>query len=268
MLNCVRSIWVFFVVLCSSAFPALTLADTLKVGLSKQDYPPFHYEVDGALIGAAIEITDELALLTGHELEYHLLPFERVKRNLASGDLDMIALFFKTAEREKYAIYTDEPYIFESNHLVVSKSSASNMPDTFNGSLEPWKKYSFLSVRGYFNGDLYGEADFLNKLLLNDEEEVITRLLAAHRRPFVAINSKPSIKLHAYRMGVSDELHFIEPAVDRGGDYLAFSRKNSKSAQYAAEFSAAFQRFKKTPKYLLILEKYDFDLTGYQDTAD
>ena len=114
---------------------ASACADELTVGLVSYDYPPFYYQQDDQLTGAAIEIAEALAQQLGHTLEYQRMPFARVQRELASGGLDMVVLFFRTPEREQYAVYVDEPHLAEASYLLVKKEQ-QDLPTTFSGDFK------------------------------------------------------------------------------------------------------------------------------------
>lgn len=231
-------------------------ADVLRVGLGDLDYPPFYFTKQGELQGAAIEVAEALAGQLGHQLNYERLPFVRVQRHLASGDLDMVVLYFRTPEREESALYLQQPHLQESSFMVVKKG-LQGIPAGYRGSFLEWRDQRFLSVRGYYHGETFRQALFLDKQLVINEQELIRRILSAGR--FVGVGNRAALQYHAERMGVADQLQYIEPAIDRGDDYIAFSRKIPKAEQYVAEFSEALRRFKRSRRYAEIIRRYGLD---------
>lgn len=227
-------------------------SDTLKVGLGNLDYPPFYYQ-DQKVTGAAIDIAEALAQQLGHRLEYQRMPFARVQHELASGALDMVVLFFHTPEREKYAVYVQEPHLIEASYLLVNKEQ-SDFPATFSGNFNDWSSSVFVSVRGYFHGQAYADADYLRKVEVNNEQALLQRLLDV--RPFVGLGNKATLLFHAKAMNLTDRFRFIEPAVDIGHDHMAFSRQHPQAEQLAMAFDQALKAFKQTPQYQQILQRY------------
>lgn len=239
--------------LLSTGIYGTSQADELTVGLGSYDYPPFYYQQDDQLTGAAIDIAEALAQQLGHTLKYQRMPFARVQRELASGGLDMVVLFFRTPEREQYAVYVDEPHLAEASYLLIKKEQ-QDLPTTFNGDFNDWSESVFISVRGYFHGDGYAEADFLRKVEVNNEQELLQRLTGD--RPFVGLGNKATLLYHAKALGLTDRFRFIEPAVDVGYDHMAFSRQHPKAESLAQAFNQALKAYKKTPQYQQILRRY------------
>lgn len=243
----------FLFLIALAVTPSLSTADRLKVGLSELDYPPFYFVDDGELKGAAVEIAEQVAQELGHELEYLRFPWARVQYFLRVGQVDMVILYFKTEERAQDAVYTNTPHIFESSYLAVP----SHMDVTFDGNLASLKEYSFLSIRGYWHGKQYDQADYLNKFPVNDESELVKAL--ASRRNFIGVGNKPALLVQARALGVDHKIRFLSPPIDRSPDYMAFSKANPEAQQLASDFSDALEAFMTTDAYRAILDQYSFD---------
>lgn len=244
-----RHLWAALTLL----FPLISAADRLNVGLGELDYPPFYFVEDGELRGAAVEIAEHVADTLDHELEYHRFPWARVQYFLRIGQIDMVILYFKTEERAQDAVYTDAPHLFESSYLAVPE----HLSVEFDGDLKELADFSFLAVRGYWHGEQFDQADYLHKIPVNNEEELLKSL--ATRRNFIGVGNKPALTLYAEELGVADKIRFLSPPIDRGPNYIAFSKANPDAEALAAEFSAALKDFMKTQEYRAILDKYNFD---------
>ena len=228
-------------------------SDALRVGMADLDYPPFYFHDGDRLTGAAYDIAEWLADYTGHQLSYEAMPFVRVQKHLQRGELDMVMVYFRTPEREQHVAYLDQPHLVESSYLVVS-AAARTLPDRFDGDFRALTDYRFLSVRGYFHGSHYEQALYLLKEDVNNEQEIIRRVLASPR--FIGVGNRAAIEFHAARSGVLQRLRFIEPAIDRGANYIAFSRRNPDHPRYVREFSEALKVLKASRDYRAILKKY------------
>ncbi len=223
-------------------------ARELKVGIDS--YPPYYFEQEGRVKGAMIEIAQHIASQLGHTLVFKKYPWPRVQAQLRYGGIDMIMLYFKTQEREKYAVYTDTPHLYDSSYLVTRKDAKVN----YDGDLSTLKNYRFGNIRGYSHGIKYDNETMLSKHKAADEKQLIRMLLKG--RIDIAVGNKAVMTLHAESYGVLDQIEFLNPAIDRAPAFFAFSRQVSDSKQLAAQFSIAVKQFIATEQYRRILAKY------------
>lgn len=242
---------VLFCFLFAGVWSARVQADTLIVGLADADYPPFYYATDRGFEGAAVEIAEDLARATGHELTYKRYPWRRVQHNLNAGVVDMVILYFRTAEREQDVIYTDSPHLKERSSLFVPV----HLDIQFNGELGSVSQYPFYGVRGYFYGDAYQQATFLDKFEVSNEPELIKKV-ANPRLNLVGIGNKPALEFYARKLGFEGQIRFLTPDLYEGDNYLAFSRTRKDARQLARAFSEQLSVYKKSKRYYQVLEKY------------
>lgn len=229
---------------------SLSHARELKVGVGSINYPPYYFEENGRLTGAAIEISQHIAARLSHTLVFEQYPWPRVQSYLRNGNIDLVILYFKTPARQEFAIYTDTPHIYDSSYLVKKKGAAIS----FDGDLASLGDYVFGSVRGYAYGDDYDNAHQLRKQKVGDERQLIRILL--HGRVDLAVGSKAVISAHAKTAGVLDDLVFLRPAIEIAPAYFAFSKANADSTKLAQEFTAEIRKFVSTQEYQQILKKY------------
>lgn len=240
-------------VLVGLLFASLQLkAESLKVGLGELDYPPFYYVNDDKITGIAIEIAQEVARRSGYTLDYHRVPWKRLQYKLREGSLDMVILYFKTQERARDVIYTDIPHVYENSYIVVPKT----MQLQFDGSLRSISDKQFFYVRGYSHGKDFDSADYLNKQTVNNETELLRRITSG--RPFIGVGNKPALLMYSEQAKLSDKIRFLEPPIDRGENYMAFSKKRSDAKVLAALFSKHFKQYSETEDYQKVLSKYGF----------
>ncbi len=225
----------------------------IKVGIASLDYPPFYFEQDGQLRGAAFEIATEVARSQGYTLRIHRYPWTRIQNLLKSGDVEMMILYFKTPRRGEDVIYAEIPHLFESSKLFVRADSKI----TFSGDLHDLKPYLFGNVRGYSHGKAYDEAEYLQKQVVNNEEQLIRILV--YGRIDVAVCNPQAITMYANRLGLGKKIRFLEPPVANEPNYFAFSKACQDAPVIAREFSEGLRAFMQTPAYREILVKYHFD---------
>lgn len=229
-------------------------AKELKVGLGELDYPPFYFMDDETLKGAAVEIAQQISGKLGHQLIYKRYPFARLQLLLQQGKIDLMILYFKTPAREKDAVYTELPHIYESSYLFTAKGAGLS----FTGNLEDLSAYKFGNVRGYSHGKDYDGAEYLDKQPVGDEQTLLRMLIGG--RFDIAVGNKPAILMQAKQTGLEDAITFMVPTVDNGPNYFAFSKARSDAQELAREFSIAIREFIDTDTYREILKKYGFDV--------
>jgi len=223
-------------------------ARELKVGVDS--YPPYYFEQQGKMRGAMIEIAQHIASKLGHTLVFKKYPWPRIQAQLRYGGIDMVMLYFKTQERDIYAVYTDTPHLYDSSYLVTRKNAEVD----YDGDLSTLKNYRFGNIRGYSHGIKYDSDVMLSKHKATDEKQLIRMLLKG--RIDIAVGNKAVMTLHAESYGVLNQIDFLSPAIDRTPAFFAFSRQVSDSKQLAAQFSIAVKQLIATEQYQQILEKY------------
>ena len=238
----------FYGLLC--IWPVASYAKELKVGIGLINYPPYYFEKDGVMQGAVLEISQHIADKLGHTLVFEQLPWPRIQLYLRSGEIDMVILYFKTPEREKYVIYTDTPHIYDASYLFTKKGTAIH----FNGNLNSLRDYHFGHVRGYSHGAEYDNATQFHKQVAGEEKQLIRMLL--NDRVEVAVGNKAVINVHANEEGVLDELSFLSPPIDIAPVYFAFSKSKIDSSSLAHDFSKQIKELLATKEYQQILKKY------------
>jgi len=227
----------------------------IRVGISDLDYPPFYFEQNGQLQGAAFEIASAVAGAKSYSLQINRYPWARIQYYLRTGEIEMMILYFKTPERAKDVIYAEIAHIFEASVLFVPKQSTVN----FSGDLRNLKAYRFANVRGYSHGREYEQADYLQKQQVNNEEQLIRVLV--YGRADIAVGNQQAIAMSAARIGLDQQIRFLEPPVAVEPNYFAFSKACPDAAVLARDFSAGLRAFMQTPAYAEILVKYGFDAT-------
>ena len=241
---------ILFLYVLSFFFALPILAKELKVGIGISNYPPYYFVQDGELKGPVIEITRHIVKELGHTLVFQAYPWPRVQSNLRLGGIDMVMMYFKTVQREQYAIYTDTPHIHDASYLFVNKHSKIE----FYGSINSVKNYRFGNVRGYSHGTEYDSASQITKSVAVDSNQLIRMLLKG--RIDIGVGNKAVVSSHAKEKGVLDKIDFLSPAIEAEPAYFAFSKVKTDSKQLAEQFSIEIKKFIKTEKYHDILTAY------------
>jgi polar amino acid transport system substrate-binding protein len=92
------------------------------------DYAPFHWEQDGEIIGASIDITGQILNEMGIAWRSDYVgPWKRVLQQAYAGHIDLIPALKKTNEREQFLNYTNA-HFYSNPVAVYQKASAETQP--------------------------------------------------------------------------------------------------------------------------------------------
>lgn len=218
-----------------------------------ENYKPYYYYDNNEYTGFSLEIARIIANNLNYELEFYQVPFARAIVELENGNADMIANFFITPNRKNIVSFTTESHISESLHFFVKKGTI--IP--YYGHPSDLKNYKICIVKGYSSGP-YIDTHLEEFSLESTSGETSQIKMITNERIPVAIGTKQVILTHAKKMGLSNEIKFLEPAISTDFVYMGFSKANPNAKKLALEFSEAIKELKKTTKYKELLKKYGF----------
>lgn len=230
-------------------------AEPLVAAMGDKDYPPFYYydAAEGRWAGISVEVCEAVAAELGFTLTYRRYPFTRMLQHVSSGQADIACTLFNTSQRAPGVTYTAVPHTFE-DIWVFSRKDTANW-DALD--LDTLRKSRLGGVRAYFYGHSLEDDTSFRKLLVNNEEQLIKVLLGG--RIDYALGNKPAIELQARALGVADQLRFLEPPVYQGPIFIAISRNREDALELASDFTQAITRFRETPEYATLLQKYGLE---------
>ncbi|MEC8229810.1 MAG: transporter substrate-binding domain-containing protein, partial [Pseudomonadota bacterium] len=132
--SALRSSLLFLVTLPLCTFKAYALIDSESLNnacdeviiSAHPNYAPFHWEQDGEIIGASIDITGQILNEMGIAWRSDYVgPWKRVLQQAYAGHIDLIPALKKTNEREQFLQYTSAH--FYSNPVAIYQKAT---PDT------------------------------------------------------------------------------------------------------------------------------------------
>lgn len=205
--------------------------------LAYDHYPPFEYAVDGEVVGSNVKLINEVCRHLGIEVEYLEIPFARALYDAEYGKIDGIFSLFRTAEREKYLYYAEEP-LGETETAIVTKTGSRV---DWHG-LESLKNYPLGSVRGYFHGD---EVDSMRGLAMTKvkDNNLLVRMLENGRIEIAICNL--DVVRYTHDMCKCDWQIQVLKRLVRKPLYIGFSRKlGERGRRLAKEFSDEIRKLK------------------------
>lgn len=216
-------------------FPTIVWGGPLR--LAYDHYPPFEYAADGKVIGWNVEVVDEVCQRLGIEQKYIEIPFARALYDAEYGKMDGIFSLFRTAEREKFLFYADEP-LGETETAIVTRGGSRVQWD----GLESLRNYAVGSVRGYFHGNDVDSMRGLHITKVKDNTLLVKMLESGHID--IAICNLDVIQ-YLHDMRECDWQIVVLQRLVRKSLYIGFSRKlGERGRRLAEEFTDEIRKIK------------------------
>ena len=216
-------------------------------------YPPQEMVINDKLVGIHIDLVKEVAATLGVKVKFESYPWKRAVALLRSGAADAITFMSKTPEREKFGIFLDGNKLSKAkNGFFVLKDDAA--PLTYSGDLHDLEPYTIGTIHGFAYHKMFEQADYLKRDNGAENETALISKILNHRLR-VALGNVSRIQFVAYQEGVLDKILFLKPSLPAIQNYLVFSRAKELEP-LANRFAEAMLKFKATPKFSEILEKY------------
>lgn len=213
-------------------------AERLRIGVLL--YSPYvTTDSSGELTGPLPELVRWSLSQIGHEANFITLPFARGVSWLESGRLDAFFPFFKTPERESFAIFPKEPI----GALVMSLYAKPELAGKFDGDFTNLAGLSVARVRSTLQSPAFDQAvkDKVLKEVSVDGIEQQFQMLA-HGRVDLAIADQLAARVIMSDQGITKKVVELKPPVIVREIYLAFSRKGE-WVDLASRFSDSVNKF-------------------------
>lgn len=130
-------------------------------------WEPYEYEENGEAKGIGLELTREAFKRLGYEVKVEFVPFKRATEMIQNGEADVLTDVNRTAEREVYGIFSNEPLLTSYTCLFVNADSAIQ----FDGDIFKLDAYVFGINRGYTHGTDFDEAVKTKRLKVEEAED-------------------------------------------------------------------------------------------------
>lgn len=216
------------------------------------DWFPYTVNEDGRASGFELEVFQVVAANMGLDAEYVAFPWKRCLKSLETGKADVLVSLLKTPEREVYTLFPDE-HISRSDTVLAARK---NDPVEYGGDLGRLKGLRIGVFLGFSYGQDFDRAAFLDTVDVVDTRTMLE--LLAKERIDLAADNRAVLQAQARRMGLSEQVRFLEPPIHRQNLYVGFSRANGLEP-LSREFSRALTAFKQSGGYARILEGYGLD---------
>jgi polar amino acid transport system substrate-binding protein len=241
---------IFISILCAVLLVSCSSSQAKERLLVVTDqWAPYVYQEDDAIKGMDYEIMIAVLESMGYEVDFHLLPWKRCIRMIEEKNADAI-LDISMNEQRLQTMHFPQERISESASVLFHLKGKNYVYE----ELEDLSGLTIGTVLGYAYSKEFLGAEFFTREPVKTEEQNWKKLLYGRIDLFLS-NKKVGLYT-AKRMNILDKIAFIPKVVSGGDNYLAFSQKEGHDV-LARNFSDHLKRFKTTPEYAVILNKYN-----------
>lgn len=231
-------------------------ATAAEFSLGWEDWQPYQYKDDSQTVtGLDVELMQAIFKNMDHELSLIELPWKRHLNNVSSGRTDLAASASKTAEREKYAMFSD-PYRSESAVMFIRKEDSGKYQfDTLKGIIGT--DFKLAVTRGYYYGEefegLMKDPAFQKNVQEVNDNQLAQRQLVRNRVDgFLEDPIAASIELRDE--GIRDQVVVHMPIY--ADDIYAMFSKKSTSPELVEAFNKSLAELRSNGEYDRIMDKY------------
>lgn len=247
----------FLFSLCLVFYTSILFASDLKsnnltLGIMPRDAPPSIVYKDGILTGTDSDVVNAVAKRAGINIRITVLPWKRVQLMVKNGTLDGAAVGYRTAERERYGIYTDTPINYVSYSIFVKNGqefSFNRVDDLYGkrvGKPEGFQVYLALDVAAKEGSiDLY---EFRSRKTL------ISMLRLGRLDAIVTLSKDTEYELRL--LGITDVVALPRHIQKPEGSYIWFSKSANLAPEVLVRFNHALKEMVKDGSLQEIYQKY------------
>lgn len=233
--------------------------DKGSVTIVTKAWPPYIMKNEkGNPTGFDYEISKAVFDRMGVELKFKFYPWKRSIKLAQLGRVDGILDISLKDSRQEF-MYFPKEHLSMSSSVLFYKKNSFNAKEQFETNdegfilLEELKGYTIGYTLGYNYGFYFEESNLFEKQQAESDRLNFKKLLA-NRIDLFLINKNNGL-YKAKKMGISNQISYIEEKFSGGPVYLAFSKK-SVDKKLVRKFSNELKRFKKTKQYDKIRAKY------------
>lgn len=214
-------------------------------------YPPFHWEEQGRLVGASIELTERIFKELGVTAEARYLgPWNRVLRAAEEGQIDLVAALKISPEREAFLTFTAAR--FAPNPMAVFVRADRRF--SYTGWEDLVGRVGLVA-----RGDRFGEGfdEFLRERLRAITSHSMEDGFASleRQRAEYFVTSYFAGRAYLAGKGLSAVMIPLSPAINEGSVHHGFSRRSS-CVKHIEPFSERLRAYEADGTTERLLAKY------------
>ncbi len=239
----------FYLVFLMLFFSSIANAQTNKITVVYTDWYPYTYKLEGKAAGFEIEILRAVLKRMDIEVEFVNYPWKRCLLSLETGQADALVSMLFSKERKAYTFYAGD-YISMSKVVLFKKKGGEIK---YTGKLLDLKPYTVGVIMGFTYGEEFDNASFIKKDNSVNTDILINKII--HGRSDIGAENQIVTSAIAFKMGVLNELEFLEPPLFTKKLFVGFSQVRGRK-KLSKKFTKGLRAFKKTDEFKTILGKY------------
>ncbi len=239
------------ILICISSHKNQAQDNHLRVGVST-GYPPYYFHTEEGYRGVCVEIIENLCAAMDLQIKYIEYPWKRLLLSAQRGEVDAILPLFKTTQREKYLNFGNLILAYEEVNFFVKKDSQLRHIDNH----EELFQHLIGVVSGYSYGDYFDSRSGVKTVVTQNDKHLLKMFI--HNRFPVGIGNRFVVAHNASLFGVPGDIAYLHPPVSREPLYMGFTKKGGKE-HLTGRFSQMLVQFKKSERYLKIIQKYGLE---------
>jgi len=211
-------------------------------------WPPFT-DQDDPNRGLCFALLQAIFANSNFSIEPRVLPFKRIELYLRKGEeIDASPYVWYNRERAKYLRFSD-PLLYNRVYFYVRKDSTI----TYN-RLEDLQHLTIAVIRGYYNGEEFDNAEYLDKNICNTNEQAI-KMLVMGRVDMAVLDSIVAENL-MQKLKLEGTLKKLPTALLKTALYFVVSLKNPQGEEIINAFNRGLRRIKANNQYETIMKSY------------
>ena len=197
------------------------LGEKITILCSGEWKPYFYFDKKGKGKGLIFSILDRIEENSNLEFEYlKEVNWSRALWRVEQGEVDAFFPIFKTDEREKKFIYSDNNIITNEEDVVVS---LKNSEVKFNGDLSSLSGLKIGVVKGYSYGKDFDSASYLNTIAV-ESEDVLVKLFLTGERFDCIVGDKLVLEHKIRSLNKLDKVVFSNDLIIKAPLYMIFTK--------------------------------------------
>lgn len=226
---------------------------TAPVVLATTEEKPTAYIGEEGQTGFLVDLSREALRRSGRSVKIVTVPWARGLALARSGEVDGIVALYRTADRESYLDFSDEPVLVQDQAFYVRTGTAGSFSQGIAALAD--KRIGIMTKISY--GDQFDgliRQGFFSRLDTESSIETLMRMLASDRVDVVPAY-RGTARRTAETLGLSTRIEELPLPMEALPSYVGFTRARDLS-ETKKEFDAGLRSMKADGSYDRLVKRY------------
>ncbi len=235
------------------ALPAGVGAREIRIAISGE-MAPFFYQSDSGWRGPSIDVARTVLERLGHTVvSIRSFPMARIAVMFRRGEIDLDPNWSPTPERQKVALFTTVPHVFETHSFIGRRGES--VP--YDGTMESLSGVRIAAMRGWTHGEAFDADESILKILVRSVQAQVRMLEKG--RVQLAVQNPPTFFHEARNLGIDTDIFRVwePPSVDLPV-FMGVSRALDDAEAFRESLDDALAQFLQTEAYATLKKEHGF----------